>query len=85
MLDGTGVGCTTIHRMLGAENDIVILVTTRSNSARDLGFMNQPELLNVATSRQLTKLIIVGDSAETFVEGCITSRQIHDFNALHGC
>ena len=63
VLDGTGVGCTTVHRMLGAENDIVILATTRSNSSRDLGFMNQPELLNVATSRQLMKLIIVGDAS----------------------
>ena len=51
VLDGTGIRCTTVHKMLGAENDIVILATTRSNSTRDLGFMNQPELLNVATSR----------------------------------
>jgi superfamily I DNA and/or RNA helicase len=54
--------------MLGAENDIVILASTRSNSSRDLGFMNQPELLNVATSRQLMKLIIIGDAAETFAD-----------------
>ena len=80
--DGTGVGCTIVHRMLGAENDIVILATTRSNSARDLGFMNQPELLNVATSRQLMKT--VGDAAETFAEGCKTSGEIYDFVASRG-
>ena len=84
MLHGTGVGCTTVHRMLGAENDIVILATTRSNSSRDLGFMNQPELLNVATSRQLMKLIIVGDASETFAEGCKTSGRIYDFVASRG-
>ena len=84
VLDGTGIRCTTVHKMLGAENDIVILATTRSNSSRDLGFMNQPELLNVATSRQLMKLIIVGDAAETFACGCRTSGRIYDFVASHG-
>ena len=44
VLDGTGIGCTTVHKMLGAENDVLILATTRSNPSRDLGFMNQPEL-----------------------------------------
>jgi superfamily I DNA and/or RNA helicase len=84
VLDGTGIVCTTVHKMLGAENDIVILATTRSNSTRDLGFMNQPELLNVATSRQLMKLIIVGDVGETFVSGCRTSGRIYDFVVSHG-
>jgi superfamily I DNA and/or RNA helicase len=53
---------------VGAENDIVIVATTRSNSSGDLGFMNQHELLNVATSRQLMKLIIVEDDGESFAE-----------------
>jgi superfamily I DNA and/or RNA helicase len=84
VLNGTGVGCTTVHKMLGAENDVVILATNRSNSSSDLGFMNQPELLNVASSRQLMKLIIVGDAAETFASGCRTSGRIYDFVASHG-
>jgi AAA domain len=84
VLNGTGVGCTTVHKMLGAENDVLILATTRSNPSRDLGFMNQPELLNVATSRQLMKLIIVGDTTETFAGGCKTSERIYDFVASHG-
>jgi AAA domain-containing protein len=84
VLEGTGVGCTTIHKMLGAENDVVILATTRSNTSRDLGFMNQPELLNVATSRQLMKLIIVGDASDTFASGCKTSGKIYDFVISHG-
>jgi superfamily I DNA and/or RNA helicase len=40
VLNGTGVGCTTLHKMCGAENDVLILATTRSNLSRDLGFMN---------------------------------------------
>ena len=84
VLHGTGVRCTTVHRMLGAENDIVVLATTRSNSLGELGFMTQPELLNVATSRQLMKLIIVGDARESFSEGCVTSRRIYDFIASRG-
>ena len=65
--------------MLGAENDIIIFATTRSNTSRDLGFIIQPELLNVATSRQLLKLVIVSDTKETFSEGSDTSRKIYDF------
>ena len=79
LLNGTGIVCNTVHKMLGAENDIVIFATTRSNPSRDLGFMIQPELLNVATSRQLMKLIIVGDARETFSEGSDTSKKIYDF------
>lgn len=85
VLNGTGVTCNTIHKMLGAENDIVVLATTRSNTSRDLGFMNQPELLNVATSRQLMKLIIVGDDGETFAESSVISKKIYDFIISNGC
>ena len=84
ILIGTGITCNTIHKMLGAENDIVVLATTRSNDCKDLGFMNQPELLNVATSRQLMKLIIVGDDGETFAEGSVTSKKIYDFISSRG-
>ena len=68
-----------MHKMLEAENDIIIFATTRSNQSRDLGFIIQPELLNVATSRQLMKLVIVGDAKDTFSEGSDTSKKIYDF------
>jgi superfamily I DNA and/or RNA helicase len=84
IINNTGVTCNTIHKMLGCENNIIILATTRSNNSRNLGFMNQPELLNVATSRQLMKLIIVGDDGETFAEGSSASRRIHNFISSHG-
>jgi superfamily I DNA and/or RNA helicase len=70
--------------MLGGENDIIIFATTRSNSTKDLGFLMEPEILNVATSRQLRKLIIVGDAGETFSEGSRTSGKIFDFIAAQG-
>jgi superfamily I DNA and/or RNA helicase len=78
-LEGSSIECATVHKMLGGESDVVILATTCSNNSRDLGFMTQPEPLNVATSRQLKKLIIVGDARDTFAEGCMASRRIHDF------
>ncbi len=83
-LEGTGIECSTVHRMLGGENDIIVLASTRSNASRDLGFISQPELLNVATSRQLRKLVIVGDNRETFSEGCKVSKKIYDFINKHG-
>ena len=43
---------------------------------RDLGFIKLP---NVATSRQLLKLVIVGNEKETFSEGSDTSKKIYDF------
>jgi AAA domain len=85
ILDGSRISCKTIHKMLGGENDVVILATTRSNASRDLGFVNQPELLNVATSRQLMKLILVGDNGETFSEGSHASKKIYDFILSKGC
>jgi hypothetical protein len=51
---------------------------------RDLGFTSQAELLNVATSRHLRKLIIVGDANNTFAEGCSISGKIYDFISTHG-
>jgi hypothetical protein len=80
VLDGSGITCKTIHKMLGGENDIIILATTRSNNSRDLGFVNQPELLNVATSRQLMK-----HDGETFSEGSKASRKIYDFIYAKAC
>jgi superfamily I DNA and/or RNA helicase len=77
LLDGTGVSCNTVHKMLGSKNDIIIFATTISNHSKELGFMIQPELLNVATSRQLMKLIIVGDVGEIFAEGCDVSGKMY--------
>jgi hypothetical protein len=84
-LQGTGVSASTVHRRLGAENDIAIFATTRSNPDRELGILAVgPELLNVATSRERMKLVVVGDSNVTFSEGSRTTRRIYDFIESHG-
>ena len=38
LLDGTDIACNTVHKMLGAENDIIIFATTRSNPSFHLYF-----------------------------------------------
>jgi DNA polymerase III delta prime subunit len=84
VLEGLDIHCSTVHRMLGGENEVVIFATTRSNASRELGFVRQSEFLNVATSRQRRKLIIVGDASDTFAEGSNVSHRMYDFIASHG-
>lgn len=79
LLAGTGVEASTVHRRLGAENDVVIFATTRANSQRAWGIASQSELWNVATSRERMKLIVIGDSGYTFSDGSKTTKQVHDF------
>jgi len=75
-LDGTGVTCTTVHKKLGAENDVAIIAATRSNPARTWGIAAYSDFWNVATSRQRMKEIIIGDSGTTFSEGTPLLRQM---------
>ncbi|VDC00511.1 unnamed protein product [Peniophora sp. CBMAI 1063] len=56
---------STIDNYQGEESEIVIISLTRSNSARDIGFMFSPQRLNVLLSRARTACIIIGN-AETF-------------------
>ena len=79
LLDGSDIACNIVYKMPGAENDIIIFATTRSSQSRELGFVIEPELLNVATSRQLLKLVIVGDTKDTLAKGSDTSKKIYDF------
>lgn len=79
------VNCTTVHGMLGLENDLVIFVVTRSNRDHDIGFLrSQPEILNVATTRHRCKLIIVGDHRDTFSDGSNYSRKMFEFMDTRG-
>ena len=79
LLDVSDIACNIVYKMVGAENDIIIFATTRSNQSRDLGFVIEPESLNVATSRQLLKLVIVGDTKDILAKGSDTSKKIYDF------
>jgi superfamily I DNA and/or RNA helicase len=84
ILSGVGVTCSTVHKRLGAENDVVIYPTTRANKDRAWGIAAQRELMNVATSREKTKLVIIGDSKETFSEGTWLTKKMFRFIEQYG-
>ena len=50
----------------GSEFDIVIFVTTRSNSSCNVGFLDTSNRVNVAMSRARYALIIIGDAIVSF-------------------
>lgn len=55
------VECCTIDRVQGREADIVMFSVTRSNADERFGFLGALERINVALSRALDLLVIVGD------------------------
>ena len=55
------VECCTVDRVQGREADIVFFSVTRSNADRRAGFLRALERVNVALSRALDLLVIVGD------------------------
>ena len=57
----------TIDNYQGEESDIVVVSLTRSNEYHDIGFMSQPERLNVLLSRARNALLIIGNP-ETFLK-----------------
>ncbi|KAI1106987.1 P-loop containing nucleoside triphosphate hydrolase protein [Jackrogersella minutella] len=57
---------STIDNYQGEESDIVIVSLTRSNEDGDIGFMAEPERVNVLISRARDALIMIG-SANTFM------------------
>ena len=56
----------TIDNYQGEESDNVVASLTRSNPRHDIGFMSEPERLNVLLSRARNALIIIGNP-ETFL------------------
>lgn len=56
----------TVDNYQGEESDIVIISLTRSNPSGNIGFLTQPERLNVLLSRARNAMIVIG-SAETFL------------------
>ncbi|MHB8147596.1 MAG: AAA domain-containing protein [Vulcanimicrobiaceae bacterium] len=51
----------TVDSYQGKENPIVILSLVRSNDIRDIGYLRDSRRINVAVSRAMERLIIVGD------------------------
>jgi hypothetical protein len=64
LCQGVRIGVNTVHAFQGRECPIIIVSFTRSNHRQAIGFVDDPNLLNVALSRVRKKLILVGD-AET--------------------
>eukprot|EP00043_Microstomoeca_roanoka_P016270 m.165419 g.165419 ORF g.165419 m.165419 type:complete len:791 (-) comp16424_c0_seq1:136-2508(-) len=56
-----GLRILTVDQSQGSEADIVVLSCVRSNSRGDIGFVKNPNRLNVAVSRTRFRLIVVGD------------------------
>ena len=57
----------TIDNYQGEESDIVVASLTRSNPRHEIGFMAEPERLNVLLSRARNALILIGNP-ETFLK-----------------
>eukprot|EP00052_Salpingoeca_macrocollata_P013488 m.105340 g.105340 ORF g.105340 m.105340 type:complete len:744 (-) comp18935_c0_seq4:41-2272(-) len=51
----------TVDQSQGSEADIVILSTVRANARADIGFLKNPNRLNVSISRARERLIVVGN------------------------
>ena len=51
----------SVDSMQGSEKDIIIFAATRSNNDRKIGFLEQQNRLNVATSRARRLKIIIWD------------------------
>jgi hypothetical protein len=56
----------SVDAFQGRESPIIILSFTRSNPYKNIGFVDDPNRLNVAMSRARKKLILTGDT-KTFL------------------
>ncbi|KAL2754181.1 hypothetical protein ACRALDRAFT_1049679 [Sodiomyces alcalophilus JCM 7366] len=65
-VDKGKIKLSTIDNYQGEESDIVIASLTRSNNRGDIGFMKEPERLNVLVSRARNCLIMIGNM-DTFM------------------
>jgi hypothetical protein len=78
-----GVRVATVDNYQGEESDIVLISLVRSNENGDIGFMKEPQRVNVMLSRARHAMIIVGNS-ETLCRS--RGKQVWQpiLNYLHG-
>lgn len=67
--ENTWLRVLTADQSQGSEADVVILSCVRSNLAHKLGFLSNPNRLNVAVSRTRERLVVVGDSRTLATDG----------------
>lgn len=53
----------TVDQAQGSEADVVFLSCVRSNGKRTVGFLGNPNRMNVAVSRARERIVVVGDSS----------------------
>jgi DNA polymerase III delta prime subunit len=53
----------TVDGFQGREKEVVLISLVRSNSAGEIGFLNDTRRMNVALTRARRRLVVVGDSA----------------------
>ncbi|KAK0390083.1 hypothetical protein NLU13_3656 [Sarocladium strictum] len=66
-LEKSQIKLSSIDNFQGEESNIVVASLTRSNKRGDIGFMKEPERLNVLISRARNCLIMIGNM-ETFMK-----------------
>lgn len=83
----TDVEVKTVDGFQGREKEIIIISTVRSNENGKIGFLKDLRRLNVAITRAMTKLIIIGDSKtlkhnntyKRLIDNCRTDNDIIEF------
>lgn len=66
---GRGLRITSVDKSQGAEADLVIISCTRSNNENNIGFLKNPNRLNVAVSRTRCRAVVLGNG-NTLSGGC---------------
>ena len=62
------INVSTIDAFQGQQNQVVILVTVRSNSTGALGFLDDPKRINMSLTRAENALFIIGNF-DTLLKG----------------
>ncbi|KAL7565937.1 hypothetical protein ACA910_008397 [Epithemia clementina (nom. ined.)] len=65
---GGSVRCSSVDNYQGEESDIVVVSLVRSNSKGSVGFLKEPQRVNVLLSRARHGMILIGN-ANTLVSG----------------